>query len=299
MATAPTRRPGTSSWRASSPTWSSRTPPYGVSYQDSSGAGIKGDDKRDDDLIKNLLVPALKHAADRTRGSAGFYVWHAEDTSDDFRYAITAAGLRRVETIIWAKPSAGIGMQGYRRSHEPCFYCSKDGEQPNFYGGRSEATVWRIEVSTGKSSAIALGPGLHVLDGSGRQIFLQPAKPRGHKGRKLRVEQGETIHVQVDDAAGTAWEVKRDGKYEHPTQKPVALAQRAIENSSQPLDTVLDPFGGSGSTLLAAEVTGRRCFILELDPKFCDVIVDRWEKLTGGKAKRFTREDRAKAPKAP
>jgi DNA modification methylase len=67
----------------------------------------------------------------------------------------------------------------------------------------------------------------------------------------------------------------------HPTMKPVALVERAIRNSGKSRDIVLDPFGGSGSTLMAAEKTGRRARLVELDPACCDVIVQRWQRFTG------------------
>ncbi len=70
----------------------------------------------------------------------------------------------------------------------------------------------------------------------------------------------------------------------HPTMKPVALIERAIRNSSKRRDIVLDPFGGSGSTLIAAEKTGRQARLVELDPKYVDVIVRRWQDWTGGTA---------------
>lgn len=79
------------------------------------------------------------------------------------------------------------------------------------------------------------------------------------------------------------WEVKKDTKYVHPTQKPVALSVRAFGNHIKLLN-VLDLFGGSGSTLIGAEQTGRKAFVMELDPKYCDVIVKRWEQFTGKKA---------------
>lgn len=76
----------------------------------------------------------------------------------------------------------------------------------------------------------------------------------------------------------TLWQVRRDPTrtYIHPTQKPVELAQRAIKNSSKRSDNVLDLFLGSGSTLIASESLGRRCFGLEVDPKYCDAIVRRY-----------------------
>jgi DNA modification methylase len=83
----------------------------------------------------------------------------------------------------------------------------------------------------------------------------------------------------------TVWELKKEAKNEyHPTQKPIELPERAINNSSKSGDTILDLFGGSGSTLIAAEKTGRKACLMELDPKYCDVIVKRWEDFTGKKA---------------
>lgn len=76
------------------------------------------------------------------------------------------------------------------------------------------------------------------------------------------------------------WEVKKDHGYVHPTQKPVALSVRAFSNHIK-LTNVLDLFGGSGSTLIGAEQTGRKAYLMELDPKYCDVIINRWQDFTG------------------
>ena len=81
------------------------------------------------------------------------------------------------------------------------------------------------------------------------------------------------------------WDFERPKRSdEHPTMKPVPLVARAITNSSKKGNNVLDLFGGSGTTLIACEQTGRKCFMSELDPKYCDVIIQRWENLTGQKA---------------
>jgi DNA modification methylase len=72
----------------------------------------------------------------------------------------------------------------------------------------------------------------------------------------------------------------------HLTEKPVELTARALQYSSRQGENVLDLFGGSGSTLIACQQTGRKSFLMELDPLYCDVITQRWEKFTGGKAKR-------------
>lgn len=85
---------------------------------------------------------------------------------------------------------------------------------------------------------------------------------------------------------GDVWNIDRPVRNDlHPTMKPVALVERAIRNSSKSRDTVLDPFGGSGTTLMAAEATGRQAALIELDPRYCDVIVKRWQQATGSPAK--------------
>jgi site-specific DNA-methyltransferase (adenine-specific) len=87
------------------------------------------------------------------------------------------------------------------------------------------------------------------------------------------------------------WEIPRPRRSEeHPTMKPVELVVRAMTNSSRTGDSILDPFGGSGTTLIAAEQTGRRAFLLELDPGYCDTIVRRWESYSGKSAERTSVE---------
>ena len=78
--------------------------------------------------------------------------------------------------------------------------------------------------------------------------------------------------------------VERELCGEHATPKPIALCCRAIKSSSRENESVLDVFGGSGSTLIACEQLNRTCYMMELDPKYCDVIIKRWEKFTGEKA---------------
>ncbi len=91
---------------------------------------------------------------------------------------------------------------------------------------------------------------------------------------------------RTEDEASDVWRVSRDAStsYLHPTQKPIELPARAIRNSSKAGDTIFDPFGGSGSTLVACEQLNRTCYMMELDPIYCDVIIKRWENFTGQKA---------------
>ena len=84
---------------------------------------------------------------------------------------------------------------------------------------------------------------------------------------------------------GDVWNIKKPHKNDlHPTMKPVELVERAIRNSSRPGDTVLDCFGGSGTTMIAAEKSGRHARLMELDPKYVDTIVRRWQSFSGGEA---------------
>ena len=99
-------------------------------------------------------------------------------------------------------------------------------------------------------------------------------------------KEGEArLHPLEDRKQCDVWDFDRPSRSdEHPTMKPVALVGRAIQNSSNPGNVVLDLFGGSGTTLIACEETGRKCRMCELDEHYCDVIITRWENLTGKKA---------------
>lgn len=87
---------------------------------------------------------------------------------------------------------------------------------------------------------------------------------------------------------GDVWQIKKPHKNDlHPTMRPVELMERAVRNSSKTRDIVLDPFGGSGTTIIACEKSGRRARLMELDPKYVDVIVKRWQEFTGKQATRW------------
>ena len=99
--------------------------------------------------------------------------------------------------------------------------------------------------------------------------------------------EGQQRHWCGDRDQGDVWQIKKPAKNDlHPTMKPVELVERCIRNSSKPGQTVLDPFGGSGTTLIAAEKSGRMARLMELDPKYVDVIVRRWQDWTGQEASR-------------
>lgn len=114
-----------------------------------------------------------------------------------------------------------------------------------------------------------------MSDGDGNQLYLSEKPPSG-KRRHVRIGTGETIVLQPTWDTTTVWEVGRDHGIDHPTPKPLELIRRAVENSTRAGDIITDPFLGSGSTLIAAHLTGRRCYGIEKDPKYVDVVLERW-----------------------
>ena len=258
-------------------------PPYGVSYETQSGnfAMIKNDDKTHDELFYKLLLPAFNNYRRHTIEEAAFYIWHASSTRRDFEDAMTAAGLMENQYIIWVKNGISLGRADYQWAHEPCFYASKAGVSPNFYGDRAQHTVWRATTRQDGQMMTVLGSGIVLTDGTGGKLCITDKPPKGKKMRYVRMEEGKPIDLFQEDRMNTVWEVARETNTLHPTQKPVEIPVRAIENSSQPGEIVLDFFGGSGSTLMGAELTGRRCYSTELDPVYCDVIISRYVTQTG------------------
>lgn len=258
-------------------------PPYGVSYETQSGkfGMIMNDDKTHDDLYNTLLLPAFRNYCKNTIEKAAFYIWHSGSTRRDFEDAMTAVGLIENQQIVWVKNGIVLGRADYQWGHEPCFYASKGGISPNFYGDRAQHTVWRAVTRQDGGMMTVLGNGIVLTDGTGGKLYITDKPPKGKKFRYVRMEQGKPIDLFQEDRMSTVWEVSRETNTMHPTQKPVELPIRAIENSSQPGEIVLDFFGGSGSTLMGAEMTGRRCFTTELDPVYCDVIISRYIGHTG------------------
>lgn len=119
----------------------------------------------------------------------------------------------------------------------------------------------------------------------------------GFKGYRPQYEMiyfccKEDFEWYGDKSQSNIWQISREIKREeqgnHPTPKPIELISKALVNSSKKQDCVYDAFGGSGSTLIACEQLNRKCYTMELDPAYCDVILTRWENLTGKKAVRLT-----------
>lgn len=232
-------------------------PPYNVNYK---GHGKKtsntiANDNMEGSAFGQFLEKVFKNHMESIKSGAGMYVFHSSSSQAQFEYAIEKAGMEVKNQLIWNKPAAALGWGDYRWKHEPFFYCTVKGKKAQFYGDRKHSTVWDFQ----KTDA---------------QLFAWAQK------MKRAEEQGKT----------TVWSMARDkvGEYVHPTQKPVELIVYALRNSSKSGDLVLDLFLGSGSTLIAAEKSERTCFGLELDPKYVDVIIKRWEDYTGEKAEKLT-----------
>jgi len=259
-------------------------PPYGVSYESTKGEKIQNDEKTGDDLVATLLAPAFRQAARVSTEDAAFYIWHASSTRREFDQAIDMADLIEKQYLIWAKPSLVLGRADYHWMHEPCYYCRKKDSQPRFIGGREGTTVWELS-KTREGDVLDISGGVKLQSGEGKPFFLSDKLPKT-KGRTVDI--GEGVRFQ-SGAPGTLWRVAMDPHKDliHPTQKPIQLAQKAIDNHILADEVVLDLFGGSGSTLIACET--KRCIarLMDLDGTFCDRIVARFmQTFTGSKVLR-------------
>lgn len=232
-------------------------PPYNVDYQGGTKDKMKiANDNMDDVAFVGFLTAAFNCAIQAMRPGAAFYVWHADCKGFEFRTALKEVGLTLRETLIWVKNALVLGRQDYQWRHEPCLYGWKDGAAHYFVDDRSQSTV--IEDA-------------------------------GVDYRKLKKDELLKLVLQLTDVSvpnTVIYEDKPTKNDIHPTMKPVKLMARLIKNSTKQEQLVLDLFGGSGSTLIACEQINRQCFTMEYDPRYCDVILDRWEKLTGEKAER-------------
>ena len=173
--------------------------------------------------------------------------------SVNFIASFQAAGFYLSQMLVWNKNTMVLGHNDYQWKHEPCLYGWKEGASHYFTDDRTQTTVFEDKPNINKMSKDELKALCKKL--------LEPKVP-----------------VSIID------EDKPARSEDHPTMKPVKLMARLIINSSQKGETVLDSFGGSGTTLIACEQLDRKCYTMELDPRYCDVIVKRWEDMTGQKA---------------
>lgn len=225
-------------------------PPYNVGYE-GSGKNTSNtimNDEMSDEAFDEFLVQAFHRIAENIKKTAGCYIFHSHKTASDFEKALKETGFLIDTQLIWNKPSAGMGMNDYRTKHEPFYYAYLSKEDKNFYGDRTGTTVWKIPEDDDKA-----------------------------------LKWFKRIQESLEQGSSTIWTMKRANvaEYVHPTQKPVELPAIAMTKSSKQDDIILDTFLGSGTTLIAAQKTGRICYGMELDPKYVDVIVQRYVDYTG------------------
>lgn len=229
-------------------------PPYNVDYEGGTGMKIANDNMDDQNFV-NFLHDAFDAGQNSMKPGAAFYIWHIDHKAQDFMKAINdTEGIEYHETLIWAKNALILGHMDYQKRHEPCFYGWKTGAAHYFIDDRTQTTVFDQELDIDKLKKEEMKAMLHrIFDETNRQTIIYEDKP-------------------------TRSEL-------HPTMKPVKLIARLIENSSRERERVLDLFGGSGTTMIAAEQLNRKAYLMELDPHYADVIIQRWQDFTGQEAK--------------
>jgi len=256
-------------------------PPYGVNYKSKSSKFevIKNDDLDSESLLNRLIVPAFKNLYDFSFDNAVFYIWHASSTRKFFDFALETVGFEENQYLIWVKNAFVFGRADYHWAHEPCYYCSKKKSTKRYFGDRKQQTVWRAVYRGDGQKAYTIGKATQIVSDDGKTLNVVPEIPKDTKIKKIHLKDGDNILLSQTSSSSTVWEISREIDIEHPTQKPVEIPARAIQNSSLEGETVLDLFGGSGSTLIAAEILGRKARLMEIDPQYVDVIVRRYSRL--------------------
>jgi DNA modification methylase len=169
------------------------------------------------------------------------YVWHGGLHAGVVDQSLRAAGFEVRSQIIWVKTRPVLSRGNYHWQHEPAFYAVK---------GKDDAWQGRFEQE--------------------------------HDVAAYAVRRDSTAKWQGGRKQSTVWFIEHlKNDTGHGTQKPVECMRRPIENNTAPGQAVYEPFSGSGTTIIAAEMTGRQCFAIELDPAYVDVAVERWQAFTG------------------
>lgn len=232
-------------------------PPYNVDYTGGTGMKIQNDNMPELKFIE-FLAAAFGNMKAVLREGGVFYIWYSSSSIKSFLTALFESGLDVRQTLIWVKNTFTLGRQDYQWRHEPCLYGWKEGSAHYFTEDRTKSTVFEKYTDI---DALTELQAKELL----RRFYSERQTP------------STTLH-----------ENKPTKSELHPTMKPVALIERQIENSSLENDIVLDLFGGSGTTLIACENKHRKCYMMEYDQHYADVIIKRWEELTGRKAELLT-----------
>ena len=239
-------------------------PPYGVAYVGGSGLRIKNDDL-DGDALFDLLVGAFSNIAGVLRPGGPFYVCSPSGQLETvFRLALERSGLGLRQGLIWAKDAFVLGRADYHGRHESILY-----------GWQQEAFPPALPVQ------FPVEPGAKDKRLPEAEALFLP----DHETVLYGWADGAAHHWAGGRKQSSVWQYDRPrSSKDHPTMKPVPLVARGVVNSCPRGGLVFDPFGGSGSTMAACEQTGRRSASIELDPRYADVIIRRWEALSGGAA---------------
>ncbi len=207
----------------------------------------------EDSVFLDFLTAAFSCADAQLKQGGAFYIWHADHMRTILEQSFSKLPWRMQTCLIWNKNSLVLGHLDYQKKHEPCLYGWKDGAAHYFTSRRDLTTVLEnkpdLDAMTKEEMKEMLSK---FIDGEIPTTVINEDKPL------------------------------RNG--EHPTMKPVPLIGRQIKNSTRRGDIVLDIFGGSGTTLIACHQLGRKCRMVEYDPVYVDVIIKRWEQLTGKEA---------------
>lgn len=245
-------------------------PPYNVSYEEKQkhlqefrkignreNNQVKNDKQTNNDFY-NFLNKFFIEMLFSLKNGGSYYIFTPQGyDSFNFAKALNDAGGKIRQQLIWVKNHFVLGFNDYHYKHEPILYGWKDGEAHYFTSQRGKTNIFEedpIDITKLKKDEL--------------QDLL----------RKFLDEKEKTSVIYCDKPRASKL---------HPTMKPVKLFAEIIENSSRPNENVIDFFGGSGTTLISCEQLGRNAFIMELDPAYCDVIVDRWEKFTGKTAEKL------------
>lgn len=225
--------------------------------------GSISNDKMTEDEFDEFLLATFTNLFAVMQAGAPIYVAHSDKAAGQFRQTFEEAGLHFSQMLIWKKNQMVLGMADFQPIHEPVMYGWKKGSRHKWHGGRKQTTVMEI----GEGGPIS-------RDEEGRWLIKV--------GDSVLVVEGQATLAEVP---GTVFNVPKPDKSSlHPTQKPVELVERMLRNSARGGDIIVDSFGGSGSTLIAADRLGMCARLMEITPGFTDVIVQRWQDYTGRRA---------------
>tara|TARA_R100001460_G_scaffold4431_1_gene12594 strand:+ start:128 stop:1570 length:1443 start_codon:yes stop_codon:yes gene_type:complete len=264
-------------------------PPYNVDYKDTHGRSIEND-KMAEDSFTSFLYDALSMIHAFTDGAV--YMFYATAATSSVFQAWSAAKMHYSSNIIWVKDSFVLGRSDFHWRFEPIMYGWPEGKSHYFIGRRDLSNVWD-EFKNNKAGEAQLdlfdgGFNLTVeLDDEDDEMLRELKKTKNPElnlglfgsSNSEMYDDSRTFNVnEMVFGPSNVWNVpKPRNNKDHPTMKPLELLSKAILYSSKPGDLVLDPFAGSGSTLIAAHALNRKCYTIELDPAYVDVIVDRFK----------------------